>query len=240
MSSATFGLAFLAGLLSILSPCVLPLVPIVLGSAASEHRLGPAALAAGVTASFVTIGLFVATIGFSLGLDGDRFRLAGAVLMIAVGVVLAMPTLQARLAVAGGPVSDWADARIHAVSSKGVGGQFGIGLLLGAVWSPCAGPTLGAASVLAAEGHSLVQVALTMIVFGVGAATPLALVGLLSRQALMRWRGHLLHGGKAAKAALGVGLVLLGVLIVSGFDRDLEAWLVEASPAWLTTLTTTF
>ena len=202
--------------------------------------MGPAALAAGVTASFVTIGLFVATIGFSLGLDGDRFRLAGAVLMIAVGVVLAMPTLQARLAVAGGPVSDWADARIHAVSSKGVGGQFGIGLLLGAVWSPCAGPTLGAASVLAAEGHSLVQVALTMIVFGVGAATPLALVGLLSRQALMRWRGHLLHGGKAAKAALGVGLVLLGVLIVSGFDRHLEAWLVEASPAWLTTLTTTF
>ena len=157
MSLAASGLAFLAGLLSVLSPCVLPLVPIVLGSAASEHRLGPAALAAGVTLSFVAIGLFVATIGFSLGLDGDRFRTASAMLMIAVGVVLATPALQARLALAGGPISHWADSRINEVGSRGLLGQFGIGLLLGAVWSPCAGPTLGAASVLAAEGRSLAR-----------------------------------------------------------------------------------
>ena len=240
MTLATAGLAFLAGLLSVLSPCVLPLVPIVLGSAASEHRLGPGALAAGVTASFVAIGLFVATVGFSLGLDGDRFRTASAVLMIAVGVVLALPTLQAKLALAGGPVSNWADARINEVGSKGLAGQFGIGLLLGAVWSPCAGPTLGAASVLAAQGASLVQVATTMVIFGVGAATPLTLIGLLSRQALAHWRGRLLQGGKSAKIALGCLLALLGALIVSGFDRQVETWLVDASPAWLTTLTTSF
>ena len=197
-------------------------------------------IAAGVTASFVSIGLFVATVGFSLGLDGDRFRIAGAVLMILVGVVLAMPTLQARLALAGGPVSHWADARINDVGSKGLAGQFGIGLLLGAVWSPCAGPTLGAASVLAAQGASLVQVATTMLIFGIGAATPLALVGLLSRQALMRWRGRMLQGGKTVKVGLGLLLALLGALIVSGFDRQVETWLVDASPAWLTTLTTTF
>ena len=240
MSLATSGLAFLAGLLSALSPCVLPLVPIVLGAAASEHRFGPAALAAGVTASFVAIGLFVATVGFSLGLDGDRFRAAGAILMIGIGVVLAAPKLQARLALAGGPVSNWADARINGIGSHGLAGQLAIGLLLGAVWSPCVGPTLGAASVLAAQGQSLTQVALTMLIFGVGAASPLALVGLMSRQVLLRWRGRMMQGGKATKVALGLLLVVLGALIISGVDRQLETWLVDASPAWLTTLTTSF
>ena len=94
MNLATLGLAFLAGLLSILSPCVLPLVPIVFGAAAGERRFGPVALAAGVTASFVAIGLFVATIGFSLGLDGGAIRTAGAVMLILAGFVLVVPALQ--------------------------------------------------------------------------------------------------------------------------------------------------
>ena len=64
---------------------------------------------------------------------------------------------------------------------SGLAGQFAVGLLLGAVWSPCVGPTLGAASLLASQGKDLPQVALTMVVFGIGAAVPLILLGLLSR-----------------------------------------------------------
>ncbi len=64
----------LLGVLSVLSPCVLPLLPIVLGAAAAEHRWAPAALALGVALSFTALGLFVATIGFALGLDADFFR----------------------------------------------------------------------------------------------------------------------------------------------------------------------
>ena len=67
----TLVFAFLAGILSVLSPCVMPLLPLVLGAAASEHRYGPAALAAGLCFSFVALGLFLATIGFALGLDGE-------------------------------------------------------------------------------------------------------------------------------------------------------------------------
>ena len=182
----------------------------------------------------------MATIGFSIGLDGDRLRTVGAILMIGVGAVLALPTLQARVAVAGGPVSNWADAKINGFASSGLGGQLGIGILLGAVWSPCVGPTLGAASVLAAQGRSLPQVALTMFAFGIGAATPLSLVGLVSRPVLLRWRGRLLEGGKAAKIGLGLLLAFVGALIVTGLDRHLETWLVDHSPEWLTTLTTTF
>jgi len=237
---ASLGLAFLAGALSVLSPCVLPILPIVLGAATTQHRLGPAALAGGLALSFVAIGLFFATIGFSLGLDSGVLREIAAVVLIAIGLVLVLPPLQARLAVAAGPVGQWTDERFGDFSRQGLQGQFGLGLLLGAVWSPCVGPTLGAASVLAAEGHDLVAVAATMLLFGIGAALPLLLLGTLSRDVLMGWRGRMLAAGAGLKVGLGVVLIVGGALIVTGLDKRAETALVDASPAWLTALTTRF
>src|ERR1700738_4106527 len=207
--------AFFAGVLSTLSPCVLPLLPLVLGGSVSEHRRGPVALAAGVALSFVAIGLFVATIGFSIGLDAGIFRGVAALLLLAVGIVLMIPRLQAQLAVAGGPVSGWTDRRFSSFAATGLKGQFAVGLLLGAVWSPCVGPTLGAASVLAAHGKDLGQVALVMLVFGLGAALPLLLIGTLSRAAMLRWRNRLMEAGKGGKMLLGGLLVAVGLFIVT-------------------------
>jgi cytochrome c-type biogenesis protein len=235
---ATLALALAAGVLSVLSPCVLPLLPIVLGTAASEHRLGPVALAGGLALSFVAIGLFVATIGFSIGLDTGLFRQAAALLLLAIGVVLVVPALQARFAVAAGALGGWTEQRFGGFSGAGLGGQFGVGLLLGAVWSPCVGPTLGAASVLAAQGRDLPQVTATMLVFGIGAALPLLLLGMGSRDALLRWRQRLRSSGSGAKIALGILLIVMGAAVLTGLDKALEAVLVEASPTWLTELTT--
>jgi cytochrome c-type biogenesis protein len=238
--TTALALAFAAGLLSILSPCVLPLVPIVLGAAVSAHALGAVALAAGLALSFTVLGLLLALVGFSLGIDAGMFRMAAAAIMIGLGVILVVPSWQARLAAAGGPVSSWADRRFGGFASSGLAGQFAIGLLLGAVWSPCVGPTLGAASLLASQGRDLVQVALTMAVFGIGAALPLILLGLLSRAALMRLRSRLMSAGKLGKGLLGAAFIVIGVAIVSGADKRVEAALVDASPAWLTELTTSF
>jgi cytochrome c-type biogenesis protein len=88
-------------------------------------------------------------------------------------------------------------------------------LLLGAVWSPCVGPTLGAASILAAEGENLGQVALTMVAFGVGAALPLIRFGLLSREAFSRWRGWLMEAGKGGKVLLGGFLIVIGLMVAT-------------------------
>ena len=233
-------LALLAGVLSTLSPCVLPLLPIVLGAALTEHRFGPMALAAGVALSYVAVGMFVATIGFSLGLDQEIFRKLAAALLILIGAVLLLPKLQSQLAVAAGPFGNWAHAQAGGMSTSGLGGQFTLGLLLGAVWSPCVGPTLGAASVLAAQGEHLGQVAITMIAFGIGAAAPLAALGMLSHEALMHWRDRLIKAGKSGKVALGILLLAFGVLILSGLDKKVETSLVDASPAWLTKLTTRY
>ncbi len=236
----TLALAFLAGILSVLSPCVLPLLPLVFGAAASEHRYGPAALAAGLTLSFVSLGLFVATIGFAIGLDGDVFRRVAAVILVLIGLVLMIPVAQVRLATAAGPLTNWTGQRFGGFSTNGLWGQFAIGLLLGAVWSPCAGPTLGAASILAAQGKDLAAVALTMASFGVGAALPLLLLGMLSREVLIRWRDKMIGLGKGAKAALGLVLVLVGVAILTGFDKTIETMLVAAAPKWLIAITTSY
>jgi cytochrome c-type biogenesis protein len=237
---AGLALAFAAGLLSILSPCVLPLVPIVLGAAVVAHPLGAFALAAGLAMSFTALGLLLALVGFGLGIDPGMFRVVAAAIMIVLGVVLVVPSWQAQLAAAGGPISSWADRRFGGFASSGLAGQFAIGLLLGAVWSPCVGPTLGAASLLASQGHDLLRVTLTMVVFGVGAALPLILLGLLSRATLMRVRSSLMSAGKLGKALLGAAFIVIGVAIVSGADKRIEAALVDASPQWLTELTTSF
>ena len=233
-------LAFVAGVLTMLSPCVLPLIPIVLGAAQSKHRLGPAALGLGLALSFTLVGLFVATIGFAIGLDGGLFRTIGGAVMVIVGVVLMIPAAQRGLAAAGGPFTEWAHGPMRRLEEKGPFGQAVLGLLLGVVWAPCVGPTLGAASVLAAQGENLGMVALTMLVFGVGAALPLVLIGLASRQALSRFRGRLAGTGKLGKMLLGALLVIMGLLIFSGVDRILETWLVDVSPMWLTELTTRY
>ncbi len=232
--------ATLAGLLSTLSPCVLPLIPIVLGTAASEHRYGPLALAIGLALSFTLVGLFVATIGFSLGLDAGLFRTVGGALLLATGFVLLVPRLQAGVALAAGPAANWTEQRLGGFNATGLRGQFAVGLLLGVVWAPCVGPTLGAASIMAARGENLGQVALTMAAFGIGAAVPLLLIGTLSRAALHRWRGRMLAAGSGAKQLLGAALVAVGLLIVTGLDKSLEATLVEHSPDWLTEITTAF
>ncbi len=239
LSAASVGFGFLAGLLSTLSPCVLPLLPMVLGPA-SAHRFGLPALAAGLATSFMAVGLFVATIGYSIGLDGEWFRTASAAMLGLMGIVLLSTSLQTRFAAAGGGVSNAGHQLIDRLQPGGLGGQFVLGLLLGAVWSPCVGPTLGAASVLAAQGQSLFAVAAVMLAFGVGAAMPLLLVGLLSREAMRRWRGAMLRAGKSGKSLLGGAALLVCVLILTGADHRIEAFVLDHSPDWLARLTTSY
>jgi cytochrome c biogenesis protein CcdA len=236
----TLVLAFLAGLLSVINPCVLPLLPIVLAGAASEHRYGPLALAGGLALSFTAIGLFVAIVGFSIGIDAEFFRGLAAVVFVALGAVLLVPALSSRVALAAGPVANRAEQAFAGFAPTGLGGQFAVGALLGAVWVPCSGPTIAAASVLAAQGESLATVTATMLVFGLGAALPLAALGMVSREAMLRWRARMLAAGRGLRTGLGGILVILGLLILTGLDRALETALVDAAPLWLIELTTRY
>jgi cytochrome c biogenesis protein CcdA len=236
----SYGFGFLAGLLSTLSPCVLPIIPILLGSAANTHPRAPLALAAGLAISYAIIGTTLAWAGSALDLDTSLFRTGGALILGLLGLVLMSGSLQQRFATATAGIGDAGNNLLAGLKLDGLGGQFAIGLVLGVVWSPCVGPTLGAAVVLASQGSHLPQVVLLMGVFGLGAALPIVLLAGVSRGAMMKMRGRLTQAGKAGKLLLGAAMLLVAAMILSGLDKPVEAWLVDISPAWLTRLTTRF
>ena len=236
---ATYTLGYLAGALSTLSPCVLPLLPILIATATTQHRHGPLALAAGLALSFAVVGLFIATIGVAVGLDQGVLRVVAALLLVLFGIAMLLPPLQRwfqRLAAR----TMSGEGRLANLSGRGWVGQLAVGLVLGIVWSPCVGPTLGATSALAAQGSHLPQVALMMLLFGLGAATPLVLVGGTSRELLARWRGRLMIAGRRGQWLLGAVFIAIGIAIFGGADKRIEAWALEHSPDWLTRLTTRY
>jgi len=237
---ATYGLGYFAGILSTLSPCVLPLIPILIGSAVASHRLGPFALAAGLSLSFSLIGLLLAVAGFALGLDAGVLRQAAGAILIVLAVVLLSPPLQQRFATLTSSVGSGGAGLLSRFRLDGLTGQFAVGLGLGLIWSPCVGPTLGAAVTLAAQGKQLFNVALLMLLFGLGAGTPLVVFGSLSHTMMMRLRGRLMLAGQRGKFILGGVLLLVGLATVSGGDKVFEAWLLDRLPDWLVNLTTRY
>jgi len=237
-SAGSYLLALLAGILSSLSPCVLPLLPIVIGGAATTHRFGAAALGSGFALSFFALGIFVEAIGFGLGLDHDTVRIIAAWAMIGFGVVLLSAFLQQRLATAGAGIERAADRLMSRTQPLGLRGQFIAGVLLGAMWSPCIGPTLGAALGLAGERNSLIAASLVVALFGIGVALPLVAVGLMSRRVLLRWYRPIEIADHVAKSIFGGVLIVIGVATLLGADRALEALALRIAPAWLIRLPT--
>jgi cytochrome c biogenesis protein CcdA len=235
---ATYGLGLAAGALSTLSPCVLPLVPVLVAAAVNAHRRGPWALGLGLALSFAIVGLALAAAGAAI--DPDILRTTGGVLLAVFGAILLIPPLSELFARAAGALGNSGHQLLARITLDGLPGQFLVGALLGIVWSPCVGPTLGAATTLASQGKDLGQISLLMLLFGIGAAAPLILLGSLSRTALMRLRGRLLLAGRYGKQLFGLGVLGLGLLIVSGTDKTLEAWILDRSPAWLTAVTTRY
>ena len=235
-----YAIAFGAGVLSTLSPCVLPLLPIIIGSSVNEHKEGPFAVAGGMALSFAVIGTMLASIGASIGLNQNSFRLVAAVIMGVIGVVLVSKILQERFAVASSGISSAGNYLLNKVSIGGIWGQFVIGLLLGLIWSPCVGPTLGAAVTIASQGTDLVKVALMMAIFGLGAGLPIVILGLLSKQAMLKAKVKLQGAGGIGKTILGAFLIAVSLSILSGQDKKVEEFLTNHSPQWLTDLTTRY
>lgn len=235
---ATYGLSFAAGALSTLSPCVLPLIPILLSSAMAENKLATVALGFGLALSFASAGTVLASLGQVFGLNPDTLRMASALLLVVFGLMLLSTWLQQHFAYAAMGVGNAGNKWAVNLNPEGLRGQFMLGLLLGVAWSPCVGPTLGVAIGLASQGQQLTQVTLVMLLFGLGAALPIISLGMLSRQGIQKFRGKLLLIGGRGKQLLGLFMLVLGILMLTGADKYLEAKVVAITPEWLVRLTT--
>jgi cytochrome c biogenesis protein CcdA len=239
LTAISYGLSFLAGVLTMLSPCVLPLLPILMGSAAGTHRYGTFALVGGLMLSFTVIGVGLGSLGGTIGVEQDTLRLVGGVLLILFGAVLFSSRLQDGFSAVVSRLGVGQEL-LARFNLNGLHGQFLLGLLLGVVWSPCVGPTLGVAITLASQGQALAQVTAVMLMFSLGAGLPLLAIGMLSRQVLGKWRGRMMVAGQKAKKIFGGALLLIGVLVLTGADKDFEKWAVNAMPDWMVNLTTRY
>ncbi|CUH63454.1 thiol:disulfide interchange protein precursor [Thalassovita gelatinovora] len=231
---------YLAGLLTLINPCVLPVLPIVLTGALQAHRLGPVALAAGMSLSFVTLGLLVSAFGFALGLNEQMLAQAGAVLMLGFGVILLLPRVGMVFSTATTGFSSRASARLDGLDQDHLGGQFLAGLLLGAVWSPCIGPTLGGAIALAAQGSNLGWAAAIMISFALGVSSIILVLGYGARGMLNRHKPVMRALAERARPLMGAVFIIVGFAILFQLHHLIEAWAVEALPIWLQDLSVRF
>lgn len=231
---------YLAGLLTLINPCVLPVLPIVLASALQGDRRGPVYLCAGISLSFVALGLGLAQLGPALGVFPETIERVAALVMIGFGLVLLVPSLNVRFASATAGFASGADARIGRLDQAGPARMFAGGALLGAVWSPCIGPTLGGAIALAARGEHLAQAAGIMVTFALGVSTVLLALAYGAQAQIAKRRNAMMTLAARSKPIMGGAFVLIGAAIWFRLHIALEEWALDVLPYWFSDLSIMF
>ncbi len=231
---------FVAGLLTLINPCILPVIPLALASATARHRLGPVAMAAGMGVAFTLLGMVTASFGPAVGLTAETVSEAGAAVMVLFGLVLLAPPLADRFTLAAAGLANAASAQIGRTEGGGLAPLFAGGALLGAVWSPCIGPTLGGAIGLASQGGSLLNAGAVMLAFSAGVGVVFVALAYGTREALQARRAGLARMARWSKPVLGAVMVGLGVAILLNWHHMAEAALLDAMPIWLQDLSVSF
>jgi cytochrome c-type biogenesis protein len=226
ISPLTFGFALGGGFLTILSPCVLPVIPLVLGRSFKSHRLGPVMLVLGLVSGFAVIGslLGVASswfVGFA-----NLLRNVAVGLLFGLGVLAIFPRLSYRF------MSYVQFGKAWEPKAPGLWSEFWIGTQLGLLWIPCAGPALGSILVLAAVKHEVLGSLALLTVYGLGAGIPLLAIAYSSRHISSSSRRLLPY---TAKFQWVGGILMAGtaIAILLGWDVELQLWLAPLFPRLL-------
>ena len=234
LSLPQLGLSLAAGSLTTLSPCVFPLLPLVLGGALQGSRFAPVAMGAGMITSFAAIGMVLGALGPALGIDADTVRTAGAAMLIAFALVMLVPALGERFTQWMLPIASTANAASSKLDGGSVLGALMLGGVLGLVWSPCSGPLLGSALTLVASEGGVARGGLVLGIFGLGAAIPLVAVAYASRRGFVAVRDWVMARIERVRHVFAVLLGTMGVAILTGGDKWLEARVLQWLPdAWV-------
>ena len=204
------GIGFVAGVITAVSPCVLPVLPIVLAGGAAGGRRRPYAIVAGLVVSFTVFTLTASALLSALGLPQDTLRDVAIALLFVVAATLLVPRL--------GMLVEAPFARLSRRPSGDLGGGFVLGASLGLVFVPCAGPILATVSVLAAERRVGVQLVLLTLFYAAGAGLVLLLVAVGGQRVSRRLRATRAWW----RPALGVVMAAAALAIVFNLDQTLQ------------------
>jgi len=228
--------AFLAGIVTILSPCILPLLPIILAGSATGGRSRPIGIVIGFMMSFTIFTLFALAIIRLLGIPADALRTAAIVIIALFGLALIVPKLNNAAKKGFGRL---ANAGIHrqTESSGGILGGFIIGLSLGLVWSPCVGPIMASVITLAATESVTFQAVLITFAYSLGTAIPMFAIMAGGRR-LIQQNAWLLENTEKIQKIFGVVMILIAIAMMFGIDRRFQAYILDYIPNYANTLTT--
>ncbi|HLO49210.1 MAG TPA: cytochrome c biogenesis protein CcdA [Kamptonema sp.] len=224
ISLPSTGVALLAGFLTIISPCVLPILPLLLGRSLQSHRYGPIALVLGLIAGFAAIGsLLGLTSGWFVKL-ASILRIGAIAFLLIAGISTIFPQLY-QLLFKYLHFERW----LKEPARLGLIGEFWLGTQLGLLWTPCAGPVLASILVIAVVNPQPITTFSLLVLYGLGAGLPLlgiAYGGRYFSQHLLGLRPH----SAALQRIGGIIIVLSAIAIVLGWDVKIQLWLAPFFP----------
>lgn len=230
-------LAFAAGVLTVAAPCLLPVLPGILGGSLGTSKWRPLGIVAGLVVTFTIFGTAFAIFLDVFGISKGSLRLVSIILLGLFGLALAVPALYEWVMVKGTLAWRKMSARSSSMpyadtkqnGRSGFLGAFGIGATLGVVWAPCAGPIFGAILTLAATTQNVLRSGILFFVYALGAAVPMLLIGYGGRALIMRIKGL---AGASARIRQVAGMILLiwAVALWFGIDRYFQANLTPFLP----------
>ncbi len=233
MLSASFPFAFFAGFITVTSPCVLPILPIILGSALKKNRLYPVFMVLGLAFTFSLLGVLFGSIGSVIGLGKHTLETIAIALLGFMGLVIVVKPLQLAFARFAAKTLECCRLAPRQTGSESALQAFAVGSSLGVVWAPCAGPVLASILALAASTQSAVASFFLLLVYALGAGAPMLAIAYGGQRALSG-RRFLQEHTEGIKQAFGWILILTAALLALGLFQKLEAALLPYLPSYIT------
>jgi cytochrome c-type biogenesis protein len=232
-SSLSLALALLGGLLTVFSPCILPVLPIIVGRSLQSHRYGPVALVLGLVGGFALAGSLLGVSASWFTQLAGWLRKGAIVLLLVMGLLKLFPSTlfeQWRYRLFSYFKYLPVIRRRKAPVRVGLAGEFWLGTQLGLLWTPCAGPVLGSILVLAAVDHQAVGAFKLLLLYGMGAALPMLMFAYGGRYLSGRLLGLRAYGDRLQRVG---GAVVAGtaIAILLGWDVRVQLWLAPFFPA---------
>ena len=231
------GFAFLAGIVTVLSPCILPVLPVVLSGGVGGGKARPWGVISGFMASFTVFTLTLSTLVKTLGLNPELLRWLSAALVLAFGVVLVVPALKDGFLNLATRLVTRPSAPVRVGGSpKGYWSGLVLGLGLGLVWTPCVGPIMASVITLALSQSVDAGSVFITLAYTLGTSIPLFLI-MLGGRSLMQKAPWFTKHSSGIQRGFGVLMIATALALFTGADRSFSSWLLEVFPSYGSGLT---